>query len=45
MNKRDRRQVNCCAHITMAPGAPHLVMVADPGLVTEVILKAVHATT
>jgi pimeloyl-ACP methyl ester carboxylesterase len=33
------------AHITMAPGGPHLVMVYDPGLVTNVILKAVHATT
>ena len=33
------------AHITMAPGAPHLSMIYDPGLVTRVILKAVHATT
>jgi pimeloyl-ACP methyl ester carboxylesterase len=33
------------AHITMAPGGPHLVMVYNPGLVTNVILKAVHATT
>jgi pimeloyl-ACP methyl ester carboxylesterase len=33
------------AHITMAPGGPHLVMVYDPGLVTRVILKAVHGTT
>jgi len=33
------------AHITMAPGAPHLSMISDPGLVTRVILDAVHATT
>jgi pimeloyl-ACP methyl ester carboxylesterase len=33
------------AHITMAPGGPHLVMVYNPGLVTKVILEAVHATT
>jgi len=33
------------AHITMAPGAPHLSMIYDPGLVTSVILKAVRATT
>ena len=33
------------AHITMAPGAPHLSMIYDPGLVTRVILNAVHATT
>jgi len=32
------------AHITMAPGAPHLSMIYDPGLVTNVILKAVAAT-
>jgi pimeloyl-ACP methyl ester carboxylesterase len=32
------------AHITMAPGAPHLSMVKDPGLVTRVILKAIKAT-
>ena len=32
------------AHITMAPGAPHLAMVSDPGLVTNVILLAVRAT-
>jgi hypothetical protein len=32
------------AHITMAPGAPHATMVYDPGLVTQVILKAVGAT-
>jgi hypothetical protein len=29
----------------MAPGAPHLSMIYDPGLVTKVILAAVHATT
>jgi hypothetical protein len=29
----------------MAPGAPHASMVYDPGLVTGVILAAVHATT
>jgi len=29
----------------MAPGAPHLSMIYDPGLVTSVILKAVRATT
>ena len=33
------------AHVTLAPGAPHLVMIFDPGLVTKVILEAVHATT
>jgi len=33
------------AHITMAPGAPHLSMISNPGLVTRVILKAVKATT
>ncbi len=33
------------AHITMAPGAPHLSMIYDPGLVTAVILKAVRATS
>jgi pimeloyl-ACP methyl ester carboxylesterase len=33
------------AHITMVPGGPHLVMVYAPGVVTNVILKAVHATT
>ena len=31
------------AHITMAPGAPHLSMISDPGLVTRVILEAVKA--
>jgi pimeloyl-ACP methyl ester carboxylesterase len=33
------------AHITMVPGGPHVVMVYAPGVVTNVILKAVHATT
>ena len=33
------------AQITMAPGAPHLSMISDPGLVTQVILQAVKATT
>jgi pimeloyl-ACP methyl ester carboxylesterase len=33
------------AHITMAPGAPHLSMISNPGLVTRVILKAVKATS
>jgi pimeloyl-ACP methyl ester carboxylesterase len=33
------------AHITMAPGAPHLSMIYDPGLVTSVILSAVRATS
>jgi pimeloyl-ACP methyl ester carboxylesterase len=32
------------AHITVAPGAPHLSMISSPGLVTRVILDAVHAT-
>jgi pimeloyl-ACP methyl ester carboxylesterase len=33
------------ARITIFPGAPHLSMVADPGIVTQVILQAVRATT
>jgi pimeloyl-ACP methyl ester carboxylesterase len=33
------------ARITMAPGAPHLSMISNPGLVTTVILRAVRATT
>ena len=33
------------AHVTMAPGAPHLVMIADPALVSNVIREAVKATT
>ena len=32
------------AHITLAPGAPHLSMIYNPGLVTAVILSAVRAT-
>ena len=37
------RQAN--AHITVIPGAPHLSMVSNPGIVTRVILAAAHATT
>jgi pimeloyl-ACP methyl ester carboxylesterase len=33
------------ARITLAPGAPHLSMIYDPGLVTRVILEAIRATT
>ena len=33
------------ARVTMIPGAPHLSMISDPGIVTQVILDAVHATT
>jgi hypothetical protein len=33
------------ARITFIPGAPHLSMITDPGIVTQVILDAVHATT
>ncbi len=33
------------AHITVAPGAPHLSMISNSGLVTRVILEAVKATT
>jgi pimeloyl-ACP methyl ester carboxylesterase len=33
------------ARITIIPGAPHLSMITDPGIVTQVILDAVHATT
>jgi pimeloyl-ACP methyl ester carboxylesterase len=33
------------AHITKVAGAPHLSMVSNPGAVTNVILKAVRATT
>ena len=33
------------ARITVIPGAPHLSMISDPGVVTHVILEAVHATT
>ncbi len=35
---------NAHAHITEV-NAPHLSMVSDPGVVTSVILQAVHATT
>jgi pimeloyl-ACP methyl ester carboxylesterase len=33
------------ARITIIHGAPHLSMISNPGIVTGVILKAVHATT
>jgi pimeloyl-ACP methyl ester carboxylesterase len=33
------------ARVTIIPGAPHLSMITDPGIVTQVILNAVHATT
>jgi pimeloyl-ACP methyl ester carboxylesterase len=33
------------AHITFAQGAPHLSMIYAPGLMTGVILEAVHAAT
>jgi len=33
------------AHITIIPGAPHLSMISNPGIVTWVILAAVHATS
>ena len=33
------------AHITEIENAPHLSMVSDPGIVTQVILKAAQATT
>ncbi len=33
------------ARITFIPGAPHLSMISDPGVVTQVILDAVRATT
>jgi len=33
------------AHITEIKGAPHLSMLSNPGTVTSVILKAVHATS
>jgi hypothetical protein len=35
---------NAHAHITEVK-APHLSMISDPGVVTSVILHAVHATT
>ncbi len=33
------------AHITIIPGAPHLSMISNPGIVTRVILATVHATS
>jgi pimeloyl-ACP methyl ester carboxylesterase len=33
------------ARVTFIPGAPHLSMITNPGIVTQVILNAVHATT
>ncbi|HEY0934375.1 MAG TPA: alpha/beta hydrolase [Trebonia sp.] len=33
------------AHITVIPGAPHVSMISNPGQVTAVILRAVHATS
>jgi pimeloyl-ACP methyl ester carboxylesterase len=33
------------ARITVIPGAPHLSMISNPGVVTRVILAAVHATS
>jgi pimeloyl-ACP methyl ester carboxylesterase len=33
------------AHITVIHGAPHLSMIADPGIVTGVILQAARATS
>ena len=33
------------ARITIIPGAPHLSMITNPGIVTQVILDAVQATT
>jgi pimeloyl-ACP methyl ester carboxylesterase len=33
------------ARITIIPGAPHLSMITNPGIVTQVILNAVYATT
>jgi pimeloyl-ACP methyl ester carboxylesterase len=33
------------ARITIIPGAPHLSMISNPGIVTRVILQAVHATS
>jgi hypothetical protein len=35
---------NTHAHVTEVD-APHLSMISDPGVVTSVILQAVHATT
>jgi pimeloyl-ACP methyl ester carboxylesterase len=33
------------SHITVIKGAPHVSMISNPGAVTDVILKAVHATS
>jgi pimeloyl-ACP methyl ester carboxylesterase len=33
------------ARVTVIPGAPHLSMITNPGVVTQVILNAVHAAT
>jgi pimeloyl-ACP methyl ester carboxylesterase len=33
------------ARITIILGAPHLSMISNPGIITQVILDAVHATT
>jgi pimeloyl-ACP methyl ester carboxylesterase len=33
------------ARITFIPGAPHLSVITNPGIVTQVILDAVPATT
>jgi pimeloyl-ACP methyl ester carboxylesterase len=33
------------AHITVIPGAPHVSMISNPGTVTSVILRAIHATS
>jgi pimeloyl-ACP methyl ester carboxylesterase len=33
------------APVTMAAGSPHLALISNPGLVTRVILDAVHAAT
>jgi hypothetical protein len=32
------------AHITMVPHAPHVSMMSNPGIVTDVILEAARAT-
>jgi pimeloyl-ACP methyl ester carboxylesterase len=32
------------SRITIIPGAPHLSMIADPGIVTKVILQAARTT-
>jgi pimeloyl-ACP methyl ester carboxylesterase len=33
------------AHVTMVPGGSHLLMVSDPGVIANVILSAVRATS